>query len=364
MRLTVYTDADGYGGAEIATGDLLARLDDATHVTVMGTDRAVVEALAGRRAAAEVVVLPPVRRARDVGALLAHRRAIAAAAPDVFHAALPWPHACRWAILAASSVRGVRVVAVDHLFLPPSSARAARVKRWVERRLDAHVAVGPRVARSLERTYGLAAGSVRVIPNGVSPAPPDADAVPLPGPGPLVGTVARLDPVKGIDVLLRAVAQLPTARLAVVGRGAEEPALRELAAALGLTDRVTWLGWSDRPRAYLPAFTVFVLASRAEGLPLSICEAMLAGLPVVATDVGSVADVVVDGETGLLVPPDDPVALAGALRRVLDDPALAARLGSAGRRRAEAELTDEAMARRYEALYAELLGSGAPATRR
>ena len=98
-----------------------------------------------------------------------------------------------------------------------------------------------------------------------------------------------------------------------------------------------------------------MLPSRYEGLPLAVLDAMLAELPVVAADVGSVREAVEDGSTGLLVPPDDPHALAAALRRVLDDPQLGHALGRRARAVALERFTARAMARRYEALYEELL---------
>ena len=99
---------------------------------------------------------------------------------------------------------------------------------------------------------------------------------------------------------------------------------------------------------------ILALPSRFEAFPLAILEAMLAGLPVVATDVGSVAEAVTDGETGLIVPPDDPEALAAALERLLADGELRARFGRSARARAELQFTSSALARNFEALYEEI----------
>ena len=105
----------------------------------------------------------------------------------------------------------------------------------------------------------------------------------------------------------------------------------------------------------MAGFDVFLLASRTEGFPLAIVEAMLAGLPVVATEVGSIGEAVQDGATGYLVPAEDPDALASRLREVLADPKLARRLGHAGRVRAREHFTSATMARSFERLYHELL---------
>ena len=141
----------------------------------------------------------------------------------------------------------------------------------------------------------------------------------------------------------------------IVGDGPERERLERLAASLGIAQRVAFEGWQSDARDFLTTFDVFVLPSRFEGFPLVLLEAMLAGLPVVATDVGSVAEAVQDGETGLLVPPDDVQALNEALHTLLDDPDLRRKLGDAGRARA-LEFSPARMAREFEALYAEVLG--------
>lgn len=175
--------------------------------------------------------------------------------------------------------------------------------------------------------------------------------------GPLVGVVARLHPSKGQDVFLAAVTLLscsyPGLRAAVVGgalhglEGTYEADLHAQARALGIDDRVRFVGHVDDPIPWLDALDVVVLPTYMEGLPLVLMEAMALGKPVVASAVGGVPELVEDGRSGLLVPPGDPDALATAIRQVIDDPALARRLGDEGRRRAAAfseERTAERMA--------------------
>lgn len=147
---------------------------------------------------------------------------------------------------------------------------------------------------------------------------------------------------------------VPEARLVVVGAGPEEPTLRDLARQHGVAPRVEWVGWTDRPRAYLSNFDVFALGSRYEGMPLAICEAMLASLPVVATCAGGIPELVAHGESGLLVPVDDPEAMAHALDCVVHDSALRERMGAAGRQRAREWFSASLMARAYETLYAAI----------
>jgi glycosyltransferase involved in cell wall biosynthesis len=353
LRLTAFTDAHEVGGAEISLANLLGALDPAIEVRVMGTHPEVIERVAAARPNTATIRTPDVRGVRDLGAILATRRAIAADRPDILHASLSSPWACRYAILAAATVPGVRTIAVEQLVLPLPTARVRRLKRASSRRLAAHIAVGAASARAVEADAGLPARSVRTIHNGV----PDR-AIPAPAPDaphPASVTLARLDPVKGLDVLARSVAAIPDLHATVIGRGPEEGSLAREAAALGVADRFVLAGWQDDPRAALADADLFVLPSRAEGLPLSICEAMLAGLPVVATDVGSVREIVEDGVTGLLVPADDAAALTAAIRSLLDDPARRAAMGAAGRARAAAEFTVDAMAQRYEAIYVDVL---------
>ena len=148
---------------------------------------------------------------------------------------------------------------------------------------------------------------------------------------------------------------MPEATLVIVGGGSEQARLEELAREVGVAERLELVGWSDEPRRYLAGFDAFVLPSRQEGFPLAVVEAMLAGVPVVAADVGSVGEAVVDGETGLLAPAGDAQAFAERLRRLLAEPELARQLGENGRGRAQALFTAEAMARAFDALYREIL---------
>lgn len=175
--------------------------------------------------------------------------------------------------------------------------------------------------------------------------------------GVAIGSVGRLDGVKGYETLLDALASLTDAHLLLVGDGPERAALEDRARRIGISDRLSITGWVAEPRALLSSLDVFVLPSRLESFPLSIVEAMLAGLPVVATDVGSVAEAVVEGETGLLVPPGDAVALAAAIRSLADDPELRIRLGRNGRMRALELFTATSMAHAFDSAYREALAT-------
>jgi sugar transferase (PEP-CTERM/EpsH1 system associated) len=185
----------------------------------------------------------------------------------------------------------------------------------------------------------------------------------------VVGTVGRLAPVKNQALLLRAAAPMLSAdaRLVVVGDGPEAGPLHALSEKLGISDRVLFLGERHDVPRLLRAFDTFALSSWTEGLPLGLLEAMATALPVVATAVGGVPAVIADGETGLLVRPNDAGALGAALAELMADPARAARMGREGRAAALAGYSSEAMASRYMELYESLLSkrarrrAGAPA---
>ena len=355
VRLTAFCGATAWGGAEVVLGHLLGSLPSHVRPQLLGVDRAVLDRVAASRPGLPVVVVPAVRGKRDVGAMWAQRRALAATRPDVVQVNLPVPFVEPYTVLAALTLPRARVVAVEHLPMPTPYPRVAQLLRLTTPRLAAHVAVSAAAARDVERFGGLPAGSVRVVRNGVPP-PAGPPAAPLATGTFVIGAVGRLEEQKGFDVLLRALVELPAAHLVVLGSGGEGPALGRLADELGLRSRVTFGGWVARPTEQLPNFDVLAVPSRHEGLPLVVLEAMAAGVPVVAADVGGIGEAVSDGGTGLLVRPDDVAGLAYALRRLAADPQLAGRLAAAGRARAEEEFTAEAMARRYAALYAELLG--------
>jgi glycosyltransferase involved in cell wall biosynthesis len=171
----------------------------------------------------------------------------------------------------------------------------------------------------------------------------------------VIGTVARFDQVKALDTLLRAFAFVaavePAARLVLLGEGPEASRLRSLAAALGIEARVRFPGFVAGASRLLPALDLYASASRKEGLPLALLEAMACGLPVVATRVPGHMDVVEQGVTGLLVAPDDPQALGRALRDLMAEPAGRKAMGQAGRQRVQHRFAASRMAAETADLY-------------
>lgn len=206
---------------------------------------------------------------------------------------------------------------------------------------------------------------LEVIPNGIAPDPWLARA-PVQEDGAGTGRpctavmVSRLKEPKDPITLVKAWTQLGAdRRLLLVGDGPMREQVEALVQGSGLGGRVTLLGTRQDVPALLSMADVFVLSSRWEGMPLSVIEAMMSGLPVVATDAGGVSEAVVHGETGLLVPAGDPDALALALARLLGDSELRQRMGEAGRRRALERFTEERMLAQTAAVYERALSATA-----
>ena len=354
MRVVLYTDAVETGGAEVSLRNLAAHLDPELDVTILGVDPVVVDFLAGGRSSAQADVVRRPVRSLDGGALRAHARALRALRPRILHCNLWSPWSCQYAVAGSLAVPSTRVVAVYQLLVPAANRQQHLLKRLTARHVAAHVGVGRRTARDVEALIPLRRGTARTIHNGITPDDP-----PVKRPGhearPTIGASGRIEHQKGIDVLLEALTALPQANLRVIGDGSARAELERLAARLGVAERVEWTGWRRNPRAELETIDVFVQPARFEGFPLAILEAMVAELPVVATDVGSVADAVVDGLTGTLVPPEDPAALAGAIAPLLDDPHRRAEIGRQARARVLEQFTAERMAAAYESLYRELV---------
>jgi glycosyltransferase involved in cell wall biosynthesis len=359
FHLAVYSDAVVQGGAEVNLSRVLGALPEQVRVTVVGVHPDVVAWLRSHRPGSQGMVLPAITSRTDLVGMLRHRAMFVRLRADVVQFNLSTASSCQWAILAASTVPGVARVVVENSPMGVWSPTSGRLKRLTARRLAAHVAVGERTARLIEESSGLPSGSIGTLYHGV----PGVGRDPVErGPEPTLLTVARHDPVKGLDVLLEAFVGVPApARLVLVGDGPCSDELRRQCHDLGLDDRVEFvaLPWEVRAADRMWAYDALVLPSRLEGFPVTIAEAMLAGLPVVATDVGSVREAVLPGETGWIVPPEDPDALAAAIREVLGDPDRARAMGERARRIGEQQFRIEATVAAYLDLYRRILGPAA-----
>ncbi len=215
---------------------------------------------------------------------------------------------------------------------------------------------------------GVPEARTRVIYNGIDftrlTAPRATDLRPglgIPPGTAVIGAVGSLIRRKGHDVLVRALALLAgedAPHLLVASDGPERGGLQRLVAELGLSARVHFLGYHDPIMDLYRSCDIIALASRADAFGLVLAEAGYCARPVVATRVGGIPEVVLDGETGLLVSPDDPAALAAALSRLAHDPALRARLGAAGCARAESVFSAQRMAAEFTVEYDQLAAMG------
>jgi glycosyltransferase involved in cell wall biosynthesis len=270
----------------------------------------------------------------------------------------------------AASLAGVRAcVTVVQVTFPGAHRRRRHVvNRLMLPFFGRIIAMSEMHKRYLVEHEKMPGEKIEVIYNGVDPSrfEDSSDILPLrhqlgiPDDGKLVGILARLAAMKTHDIFLRSAAlvgkDLPDTHFLMAGDGPERPRLEELARDLGLGSRVHFLGWVEDVPRFLSALDVVALSSSyGETFPVAILEAMAASKPVVATNVGSLEELVIDGQTGYLVPPRQPEQFAQAVLRVLKAPSLAARLGEAGRRRVEQKFTVEHMVKTTECMFMKLL---------
>lgn len=257
--------------------------------------------------------------------------------------------------LAARRAQTRGAVYTEHAATFSHGPIASWFHRRLVKRLSQAVTVSETVKQRWCRYDGLKPDSVQVIYNGV-PAPPPAGASREPSKGPRIAYVGRLSREKGADLLLEAFAAvrraIPASELVLIGDGAERPALEKRAAEIG---GVHFAGWQQDVPAWLATMDLFALPSRTEGLPLALLEAMAAGLPAVAADVGGVHEALDNGTTGLLVDPENPARLAEAMLALAQDPARRSGMGRSARQRFENRFALDRMVASYSALYDRIL---------
>ena len=307
--------------------------------------------LAGVRATVECIGTPNVTVTQSVRAL---RRRLAEIEPDVVHTHNEKAH-----IHGALATLGWTTPALVHT--RHGRGQVGSVISKAANRLAVHrsrfIACVSADATAVARAEGARPEQLKVILNAIDVLSYDASDFEKRATTPRAVTVARLAPVKDIGTMLHAARSIKNTvhdfRLDIVGDGESRPQLERLSHDLGLTDTVTFHGASNDPRPYLSQATVFLQSSVSEGISLTLLEAMAAGLPVVATDVGGNREVVEVGRTGLLVEPRNPEQLAEATLRVLGNPDYAVSMSRAARTRAEHVFSLDRMVADYEALYRE-----------
>jgi glycosyltransferase involved in cell wall biosynthesis len=320
---------------------------------------------------------PDIRPGDDLRALLALIRLVRAYRPDILET-----HTSKAGLLGRlAAVLAVRprpiIVHTYHghvlrgYFGPTKTRVFTLLERALSRISDLLVAVSAKTADELAELKVAPRSKFAVVPLGLELEPflalalePDATArarLGLP-PGETVFTITgRLVPIKRLDLALRALAiarRTAPIRVLVVGDGELRPELERLAADLGCADRVDFLGYRRDLPAIAAASDAALLTSDNEGTPVALFEAAAAARPAVATDVGGVADVVADGETGLLVRPGDPEAIAAAMVRLAADRQLRLQAGLAARARVGERFMPERLLADMEGLYSRLLAGG------
>ena len=370
IRVAFCVDTMGMGGTELnalRTAELLDRERFDLTVVTMRPDGA----LRARYAAAGVpVVVYPLRSLAAPSTVPQAARLAGFFRRGGFHVVHSHDRYFNVFATVAARAAGVPVVIGSKRWL--ANRGASRVANALAYRLTTRVlANSDAVAASLRSDERVPARQIVVVPNFVSESAFD-DVNPAErarlrselGLAPehlVVGVLANLRPVKDHESLLAAAAQLRerygALRLLLVGEGDSKAALQARALDLGIGDRVVFAGHREQRTNPHRLFDVSVLCSVSEGFPNSVVEAMAAERPVVATRVGGIPDAVVEGETGLLVPPRAPRELAAALDALLADPARRARMGAAGQRRAREHFHASSVMPRLEALYERLLAS-------
>ncbi|MBI1789608.1 MAG: glycosyltransferase family 4 protein [Acidobacteria bacterium] len=360
MRILYLITRSDVGGAQVHLLDLLSRLGGRVDPVVgAGEVGYLTDAVRDLGIPCHIVpdLVQRIAPAHDMRALFQLLRLIRKVRPDLVHA-----HTSKAGLLGrcAARIAGVPSVFTAHTW---SFADGACLKWKIAGIPSERLAAAwssalinvSRANRDLALRYRIASRKrLLVIHNGIGDtlhraAPARADV-------PVIAVVARCCVQKDQSLLLRALSRITLpVRAVFVGDGPTRPALEAETRQLGLRDRVAFLGQRLDVPEILAAAHLFALPTKWEGFPLGILEAMRAGLPVVASDTGGVAEAVVDQETGFLVPRGDLDSLRARLEQLLDSPALRRRMGDAGRKRYEAEFTLDAMLRKTLSVYRHVL---------
>jgi glycosyltransferase involved in cell wall biosynthesis len=374
MRVLLFTDADVFAGTERHMFDLACALKDRGEQVAIACPTPAVLRDKSTAAGVEVVTIQK-GGLIDWPAIRTLRRLLKTNAVDLIHA-----HNGRTALSAAIAVtlaRRGRCVATQHFLQPnhaslhgPKAVLSHAAHRWVSRSTHRFVAISEAVRDEMLRRGETPAAKITTVPNGMidpaveafTPSTEIRRDLGLSDDTPLIVCAARLEEEKDVASLVEAMSKVvtahPTAVCVVAGEGSQKDVLLQQIQKNGLSEAVRLLGFRSDVLALINAADVFVLPSPAEPFGLVLLEAMALGKPAIATQAGGPLEIVVPEETGLLVPPSSPEALAEALSRLLADAQLRQSMGQKGRERFCAHYTARRMAHDMVAVYQQALDEG------
>lgn len=310
-----------------------------------------------------------IHRDYDLPLLLRLRLALRQIKPDIVHTHLI--HADVFGYAAARLAQVSAVVSSRHLDdIFRYRSRWRRINRWLWRRIDAGIAISAAMKRFALETEEAPADKVSIVLYGMEYRWRSDDDIAssrdqlrtelnLPPDAQVLGMASRLVEQKGIPYALEALRRIrsdfPRAHLVIAGDGEKAGELRRLASMLGIADRVCWLGWREDAADLMAAFDIFLLPSLHEGFGLALLEAMARRVPIIASRIGAIPEVVVDGETGILVEARNVDQLAEAMARLLKDRALRKYMGLLGAARLEEHFSVDKMVDGTLAVYQKIL---------
>ncbi len=366
ISVALFTDAPYEGGAERYL-QLLARGIEhhGFNPVLITAGGGGLERLRGemRREGFDVFDAPfdPIRNPATAYSMM---RLFGAIEPSILHINLPGPFNAAYSLLAPiARLAGVgHIVTTEHLPMVPSFAKSRLLKGFSTKFVDAAITVSRDNVDHLMRQHGIPADKIRVVYNGI-PDPRGTMKVDvrgehdIPVDSILVAVIGSLERRKGQATLFGAMRRMPReVHLLVIGEGPEEDDYRETVTRYGLERSVHFLGHRDDVPGILEGIDLLAVPSTLEATPYVILEAMAAGLPVVASAIYGIPELVKEGETGLLVEPENEAMMAEALGRIIARGELAARFGRAARERYEELFTLERSARETAVVYRDLLG--------
>lgn len=368
--IVYYLDSHSFGGAEQVLYTVLRKLDRnhwrpiVTYHQSDGISPFIDKIKNELRFETEAV--PEVHGYSDIGGAIRLARRIKAFSPDIFHANLNWMLSCTGGIVSAFLAGVSIIVGTQHLYSELKSRRERLEQKLISTVVNKYIAVSHDVARQIEQIIH-SKHKITVIHNGIDIGAYGKHRIGAEGEDPfasvrkrnpgasIVLTVARLDKQKGHIYLLNAARDVSGAVFVFAGDGPERVSLEHAARELGVTEKVVFLGSRKDISELLRASDIFVLPSLFEGLPLSIMEAMAAGKPVIASDIGGVRELIKNGETGILVLPGDTEALASAINTLLTNCEMSDHLAASGERLVLSDFSADRMVKDLTNLYSSLL---------